>query len=110
VVPRKLGWRKRKRATLSNSQYGVTVSYRNENVPMVTSRAGYGKTFANAIRDADSQLPDGTWRRIVVSHPGTTFSDLQTTRAARFARSTMRRGENVVVRVEKRVTTEIPER
>lgn len=89
--------------------YGITVSYRNENVPVVTSRVGYGKTLDAALQDADSQLPDGVWKRVVVSHPGSIYVDLQMTNAARFARSTMRRGEGATIRVEKRVSEVIPE-
>jgi len=89
--------------------YGLTVSYRNEAVPVVTSRVGYGKTLAAALLDADSQLPDGTWRRIIVSHPGSIYVDLQMDRVSRFARSTTKRGENVVVRVERRISVVVDE-
>lgn len=99
--------KRRMRYTEVSGWHGVTVSYRAVDRPLVTSRAGYGKTFAEALNDADSQLPDGTWRRVVVSHPGTVFSDLQSSRASRFARSTMRRGEQVVIRVEHRISVEI---
>lgn len=82
----------------------VTVSYQRVDIPLVTSRVGYGKTYSDALRDADSQLSDGTWRRLAVSNPNSILTDIATTNAARFARGTLRRGEGTVIRVEKRIS------
>jgi hypothetical protein len=110
MVPRNVVRTKAIRRKNPGQMYGITISYRAIDIPLVTSRVGYGWTFDEALEDADSQLSDGTWRRIVVSHPNTIYSDIQEGRAARFARSTARRGEGVVIKVEKRITTVVPER
>lgn len=99
----------RRRRRKAAKTYYITASYRNVAVPLVTSRVGYGGTFAEALADADSQLPDGTWKRLVVTTPESVYGDLLTTRTARFARSTLRQGEGVTVRVEHRVSVEILE-
>lgn len=81
----------------------VTISYREQTKPLATNRTGYGKTYWEAVADADSQLSDGLWKRVCVSNPSSIAHDLDTSRQARLTRRTMKQGEGIVIRVEKRI-------
>lgn len=83
------------------------VSYRATDRPVVTSRVGYGRTYKDALQDADLQLPDGTWKRIVVSNPHTIITDLSYNYTKPFVRSSLVKGEGEIIRVEKRILTVI---
>lgn len=82
----------------------LTVSYIRTDIPLATSRAGYGETYADALRDADSQLADGTWKRLVVSNPHTIMHDLEPWKHSQYARRFARNAEGVVIRIEKRIS------
>lgn len=100
----RLGFRKPIRSPKGDEWRSCTVSYRSETAPLVTSRVGYGKTFRDALLDADSQMPDGLWRRIVVSHVQSVYTDVTGDRISRAGRNHLKYGENVVVRIERRIS------
>jgi hypothetical protein len=84
--------------------YSVTVSYRRVDIPLVTSRVGYGESFADALLDADKQLSDGTWKRIAISTSETIANDLRGYRPFSLSQRVIRRAENVVIKVKSCVT------
>ena len=82
----------------------VLVSYRRADAPIVTSRTGYGETYSAALLDADRQLADGIWKRLVVSTPSSIRRDIDPSRIARLARRTLQNGEGITIRVERCVS------
>lgn len=75
-------------------------SYRREDGALVLSRNGWGETHKDALDDADSQLPSGTWERIAISSPNTIYADTVNAGHHRKPSNRFRKYERQMVTVE----------